>query len=212
MSPAHTNRPTERHAPPEPLLAGGVIRPQDCAMILGIPTCEAEYIEELRNFVPRDFTRRACKSRVLFETQVERFAARFLPQFEELGVKLFRRGTLGSLGHAISGGAKVAIVFTHWQEKPPLIEFFDGMNSPAEVNAAIPRGFAGIIDWCICNPDLLALLHYENEAHLRVWRNRRITPGVWLCFFRIVFGLLNESPMTYVSSYSKALDIIKGNL
>src|SRR5437764_15417716 len=127
------------------------LKPSDCVLAFGIPTCEDEF-GEAREDSKRDFVKNQIWEK--YDFQFVSHLRKIEPRFVKLGLKIVHKLTLQDFGKLFRDSSnKVVILFSHWTDNT--VEFFDGMATEDEIVSAIPREFDGIVDLTICHPNNL---------------------------------------------------------
>lgn len=175
------------------------MKPSDCILAFGIPTCESDFIDakddEFRDFVTPYSWGKYHKEIVSHLEEVE-------PYFKQLEVRVIHRLKLSDFKVLLESNPKrVIILFSHWKEDS--IEFFSGMASSDAIVNEVPLDFEGIIDLCVCHPNNLwiKLRNLLPPSALIKFTDVTNTPYKWLYFYWVVFTILDNSEV----SYSEAL-------
>ena len=129
------------------------VRPDQCAMLFGVPIEEREFRPALAD-PARDFVRNCCPIWPLFRREVAVPGASLIAHARSLGVTIHTGATPETIAEAC-GVAAVVVIVSHWVASR--VEFRDGMHPIDAVVDAVPDAFDGFVDLLICVPRPLAL-------------------------------------------------------
>lgn len=167
------------------------LKPADCVLAFGIPTCEDEFWEA-REDSERDFVKNQIWEKYNF--QFVSHLRKIEPRLVKLGLKVVHKLTLQDFGELLRDSSnKVVILFSHWKEDT--VEFFDGMATEDEIINVIPSDFEGIVDLTVCHPQNLAIRirNHLPPTSLVKYADIKNTPLIWLYFYWAVFTILSDS-------------------
>lgn len=189
------------------------LKPSDCVLAFGIPTCESEFWDAQNDSLGRDFLKNKIWEK--YDFQFVKYLNKVEPRLVKLGLKIVHKLTLQDFGKLFRDSSnKVIILFSHWKDNT--VEFFDGMATEDEIISVIPNDFDGIIDLCVCHPNNLPIRirnHLPPTSLIR-YTNVKNTPVIWLYFYWSVFTILGDSKDSddddsntpYYEAYLKALE------
>ena len=183
------------------------VRPSDCALAFGIPTCEWSFYGALK----RDTSHYASKYSSYPEySEYRRQSGVWLleaitPALVSAGVNVVTDLTLNDLENLFLRH-RVIILFSHWI--PPVdgfpqgaVELSDGPAGVEDVIASIPEQFDGYLDLGMCFPESLveALLAERERCHVKFLRHDA-DPTILLYFYGELFLLLSKHSMPYADA------------
>lgn len=200
------------------------LKPSDCVLAFGIPTCEKEFLNALKDSARRDLVRNKVWGE--YDLNFVRHLKKIEPRMLKLGVRTVHQLTLQDFGSLFRDSAnKVIILFSHWRESDQTVEFFSGMAGNDEIIDTIPNDFDGIFDLTVCRPKNLAIRLREHlpPKSLIKYVNVNNTAALWLYFYWAVFTVLHDSTdwknggepgATYLEALEKAAEefIEKGDI
>ncbi len=179
------------------------IRPHDCVIAFGIPTCKEGFEDRLRKKTSdyaRHFTKHPEYSG--YHLNFVRFLETLEPGLHDAGVTVARDVTSWVLAELFKWH-RVVVLFSHWAETDPrfplgAVELGEGLVDIDTIVEAVPRDFDGYLDLCTCFPEnqVEALLHARPRCHIKFLR-KRAKPKLQLYFYGALFHLLHENPMSY---------------
>jgi hypothetical protein len=196
------------------------IKPSDCVLAFGIPTCKEEFEKAKNDSLERDLVKNIDWDR--YEESFVRYLKKIEPQFLKLGVRVIHRLTLQDYGKLFRDSSnKVIILFSHWKKTADTVEFFNGMATIDEITGVVPEDFDGIIDLTVCHPRGLAIKLRERltDKSLIKFVNKRNAAHLWLYFYWAVFTFLNDSidpgtgnpGATYLEALEKSVEEFNEN-
>jgi len=192
-------------------VATRVIRPEECVVAFGIPTCEASFRASHRGSDPRLFARSfSC---------YDEYEHRFLRPYRTATRSMQRSGarvvadlSLDVLGELCrSSEIRVVILFSHWEEGG--VEMHGGFAPAGEIVQRVPHGLAKIVDLTVCHCVALGhrLARERPECVVRLSLSRdndrgsELEPALWLGFYRALFLILKRKSMSYMQVFEDAL-------
>ncbi len=183
-------------------IADEIILPANCAVVFGIPTSEGSF-RDAQIQSNRDFARRFLGG---WDQYYAQWVADFVDFRETVlrwGVNVFEDVTLLRFGDIFrTDNVRVLVLFSHWINDN--VEFSDGLASVSDILRQVPPTFSGIIDLCVCHPDLLATQLVINRPNCLVrYIPRKAKPTYWLYYYVALFALLRQGSSTYISAMTK---------
>lgn len=192
------------------------IKPSDCVLAFGIPTCEEEFGNAKSDALGRDFVIKQVWHE--YDFHFVSHLKKIEPKMRKLGARIIYDLTLEKFGELFRDASnKVVILFSHWTDET--VEFFDGMKTEKEIINVVPKDFDGIIDLCACHPKSLALKLRNHLPEFSLVKRTDVenTPRIWLYFYWAVFTALNDSNnsgdknsgITYLEALEKTVNEFK---
>jgi len=133
---------------------------------------------------------------------------RELEQFvSELGVNVVRDVGLVDFGTTVSGSGNVlTILVSHWDEDKHQVEMRDGMVGIQSMVDQLPNPFEGVLDCCICLPQLLVQsIRTERPTALVFFSETRRTPLLWFKYYGDLFWYLQHYDADYLTATKEVM-------
>jgi hypothetical protein len=189
-----------------------IIKPENCVFAVTVPLKKADFEKDLSSPV-KEYAR-SYPTWSLYQKQLVEVVERLCPQYHDMyGANVEYDVSLERFGKIFNVFRRplVVVLFGHSYRTGEGVEFFDGFASNHIIVDAIPVDFEGMMDLSVCNGELLALkIRNEREYCLARCSGNSITPDIWLHFFLLLFGILYEEELTYLSAFKMALEFFKG--
>lgn len=178
-----------------------VTKPENCVMLVGIPTTERAFSESIWQDANR-FAGRFWSFRH-YETDFLRPFTRFAFRARRLGLRIETAATRSTIRWCTSlPNVHGCVVFSHWDDDAGVVELADGFASVGAVVAEFPTDYEGFVDLSTYTSHRLAaeLRVSRRRVSSIVYRSSETTPRVWLGFYDLVFRLLHRRDLDYVSA------------
>lgn len=175
-----------------------ISKPGNCIIGFGIPTSENGffncYIDNVDNRFAKGFS-----SFPEYQSQFIQPYKRISSRMITLGTRIVPDLTLSQFGSMFDrSGVHAVILFSHWQDNGA-IEFKDGFADINSIIDHVPRGYAGILDLCVCHPNsLINQLRPARPNCIIKWINLKVKPISWLYFYWALFQYLNHGKKSYM--------------
>lgn len=183
-------------------IMGRITRPEDCVLGFGIPTTEQDFLESRRSGPRGCFARRPHANPYTYRTQVIEPCARLGASIRRLGARVVPDLTLAGYADLFRAPETHAVILiSHWDDD--FIEFRDGLAGIDAIVEAIPGDFAGVIDLCVCHPDIdrfIPLLRDSHRESFIHYIQSEATPIRWLYFYRDLFRFLHQGKWCYLKA------------
>ncbi|MBF0416120.1 MAG: hypothetical protein HQL79_10190 [Magnetococcales bacterium] len=199
------------------------IKPESCAVLFGIPTCEEQFMVDWNSKVGKSgcFAEKCLKERNgkpdrhSYKRTFEMFFSQAeitVGQLELLGMTVEREGTLEQFRKLASRPEnKVIVLFSHSHKER--VEFRDGFYDAGAISLALPIYFNRMIDITVCHTPALANRlsadFLDSVIHHHLWK---ADPTFWLLSLELVAKLLRSGDCSYPSALTKAVKIVKNGL
>ena len=186
------------------------VKPENCAMVFGIPTTKAQFFDNFRNS-EKDFVRHFKGGWAQYYNQIVSNSDRILPVLSEFGVTVIQKIDPESFSKLFRESIyDVIILFSHWHNDT--IELSDHLYNISNIVDAIPYEFNGILDLCVCHPEnLTILLRRDRPNCLTRYTQQKATPYIWLHFYLVLFKNLMERELTYLQALEITIDAFLHN-
>ncbi len=188
-----------------------IIRPQDCAIAFGIPTCQHVFVDQRDNMKrEHDYVRYSKYPEYTeYYSGFVRFLDELEPGLQDIGVRLAYDVTPWDLTELFQQ-YRVVILFSHWTDADPefplgAVELGEGLVDIDTIVEAVPQDYDGFLDLCTCSPPNLidALLYARSRCRLKYTEKEDAKPDLWLYFYAKLFQLLHEKPMSYPDALAR---------
>jgi hypothetical protein len=185
----------------EPIFARR-IRPQDCAILLGIPTDYDGFRRDL-GAPNKDLVPNRCPVWPLYRREVVEPAQRLMATARSCGVDVRADAVLSDISRACDGRRSVIIFAGHWTDGR--VEFLDGLHPFRAIVEQVPMAFEGFLDLLVCAPDdlAIALRDLRPRSIVRFAMQTNVVPMIWFGVFEALFTSLSEAPRPYMVAFSE---------
>lgn len=187
-------------------ISNQVVKPSDCVLVFGIPTCEEDFEDAKDDTFGRDFVTNCSRVWYKYYDEAISHLEKIEPHLKKLGVRVIHGLKLSDWRSLFNNNSnKVIILFSHWKDDS--VEFFDGMATSDTVVKQVPEDFEGIIDLCVCHPTNLAikLRNHLPPSSLIRFIDKKTTPYKWLYFYWAVFTILHDSEVSYLEALEQSV-------
>lgn len=184
------------------------IQPSDCAMAVAVPTSRDSYLEHIAAPRHRDFVPRICPVWAKYQRELVEPFAEVLPRIQGAGVKVVVRATLKDWAALLSDGFAVVVLIAHYNSWA--VEFYEGMVDIDQVVAAVPQGYEGVLDLCVCHSERLVTSLKLGRNCLVRFSSASATPSVWAYFYSVLFEVMTAQRCDYLSAVEKATRLLTG--
>lgn len=176
-----------------------VTRPEDCVLGFGIPTTHEDF-ELSRRLGPTGCFARMFRSRSQYQDQVIEPVNRLGAHMRRLGASVAHHLTLEGYSALFNEATTQAVILiSHWGGD--FIEFRDGLAGVDPIVKAIPEGFTGVIDLCVCHPEkLISPLRASHMKSSIYYLSIEAAPQFWLYFYLDLFRILRRGARDYVDA------------
>ena len=191
------------------ILKHSVVKPSDCALLIGIPTSKETFYNNPNSDYIKNFSWPKYQHDIIIPIY------KFEKLIRQLGIKVIHKLTYSSFGKIFKDEKiDVFILFSHWKNKR--IEFYNDFVPIDKIVNKIPNEFTGILDLCVCHPRELIkeLRRKKPNCTLRSidsihQKEAEVTPSVWLTFYLALFKILEEKEITYIMAIHEVLEIYR---
>ncbi|HUC81042.1 MAG TPA: hypothetical protein VMR70_09005 [Flavisolibacter sp.] len=169
--------------------------PQDCTLLIGIPSKMKDYDLYKEGLLESDFLKRCCSNRLKFFNEVVEPVQQALPNIKKYGCHVVQ--TVREEDFVQAFDKKVVIVFSHWDQNNLEV---NGRMIPDNLFCQyIPTGYSGIIDICACQPEDHLVVCIKNRAPAATIKCTltKITPAFWIEIIELTLLLLRRYKLNY---------------
>jgi len=172
-----------------------------CAVAFAPSLTRDEFMAELYAS-NKDFARTCCPIWSKYRSDVIKPWARSSRRFRALGVQVVLPATFQAFSEAFKPCREVVVLVAHWGDS--CVEFSDGTVPYHRVAEAIPPGWRGILDLCVCHPDGLAKeLKAKNSTCIVRYSNRRASLDLWLKVYEGFFTTMVQCEIDYLDAVER---------
>lgn len=185
------------------------VRPQECVVAVGIPTCRSEYLESLDRIEEKSVIQIQQVSWPKYEREITRPFIKAYRRWTRLGVVVFTKVTLSTLSKIfLRSDLKVLVLISH--SHGDQLELSEGMVRTDDVLELIPESFSGTIDLCVCHSQALAMkIKQQRRSVIVKFSDNPAMYTTWFGVYVITFTLLAKRNFKhYVEALDSALDKI----
>jgi len=188
-----------------------VTKPENCVMLVGIPTTEHAFSDSIWHGGNR-FASQSGSFRY-YKADFVRPFSRFAFRARRLGLRIEAAATRSALGKWTRfPNVHGVVVFSHWDCGRQGLEFADGFASAEAFVAEVPTDYTGFVDLSTCDShDLAAELRVSRRRLSSiVYRSTTATPRVWLTFYDLLFRLLSRRDLDYLGATDRIAREVMG--
>jgi hypothetical protein len=186
-----------------------IITPERWSFVFGIPLSAAEYNLRKSSAMANGFVSRFRSFTQYQNLVIDIYQASLekIIQHYHFDIPVIRQARLADFREQFKDNNRIIVLFTHWQNEQ--IEFADGMHPYQVVAAAVPTGYHGLVDLCVCHPLGLpeAIKARSQDCFVR-YTSTKSTVGYWLEFYTVFLQVLVDTPCTYADAISRTLDLM----
>lgn len=175
-----------------------IVKPSNCAFAIGLPTSRDEFRKALES-ERADFAKRFLGGWAQYYGQFVTDLVEMESRLRNWGVCIIHNASLTDFAELFARPFDVVILFSHWSGDS--VEFRGGLENVSATLAAIPKGFDGLLDLCVCHPVALArALSIHRPRCLVKHIPVEAAPEYWWRFYRILFSQLHTRELTYLAA------------
>lgn len=183
-----------------------ILKPENCSLAIGIPTCEEEFRRRLELGSPH-FS-------ALFHGGWPRYQREVVTPFLELeefvsgiGARVLRDVGSIDFGAALATpGNLLTILVSHWDENECRVEMREGMVGIESMVDRVPEQFGGVLDCCICLPQALVKVIRKKRSTTRIFFSEtRRTPLLWFNYYGDLFWYLHHYDKDYLTATEEVM-------
>jgi hypothetical protein len=182
------------------------MRPADLVVAFCTPTTIEHHRAQLHKPERHHYARMVSPRESHFTDVIVRPYQRFEQEASSLGARVCPETSLARFAALLAEPAcKALILVAHWHEDQ--VEFFDGFASVADVVAAVPPAYRGVLDLSVCNARPLAVALRQMRPHLGPikYSNCPVNYAFWLSFYACLVGRLAESEADYWDAHEATM-------
>ncbi len=174
-----------------------------CRLLFGVPLDLQGFRRDLEN-PGKDFVRNCGPVWPQYRWSVVDPAAKLIAAARAAGAAVVVDATLADLAVAFRGPTDLLILVAHWL--PGRIELADAIHDIADIIAAVPEGFDGAVDLCVCQSEDLAigLRHHRPNSVVR-FADVDAVPRLWFGYLRALLARLQARDATYMQAATEVL-------